>query len=812
MTNLVTIYKNFIRLLEEKAAITLGETQHIYRTVAYVLEKEKTEIDNSQFVKDCKTIKSALLLLNEKIDNYKYDLKKLEENITAIAETQLQTSNNLHLEYILKLDCMQNRSFSISEKLEYLYRAYENLIAQYNSQYLPMPSISKRMKTSNLMLFFNQELNEAQGILLKNFFLLDEKEKDNIFSTWVFSGYEHIKEIDYRDDTNNTFISLSFWFYEKQIFYPIAFHEIVHSIYMNRNHHDKIKKIKLSHTEKENIANKLLLSPNSTFSSSMLYIIYQDIVADFCAYALSGDSYIFAFFFTGFMQNIHKNFYLDVQVGSAKEQKYPKEEDIRCLNQHDNLTLLEWSSLTSRKEDNFMSFYVRLKLLLELRKRVKKSSAFDNEIEGIKDILNLIYPDSSFKKSYNTFENIFTSFQKQNNQYKYEKHFVQLLTSLFSETVFSQKKLHKKVKDTLSVSNKLFKKNKGFFNCIEHNYSSNNKYYNNLSTQYDLYWKQRFNQVNTDNNSLGLGRLLRLYNLTKLGIINSTKNGLNLDTRIYELVFFKFYNKSKNPFIEYFEENSNYLSTDKLNNGQVSYAFGPYDIALLSQNTTAEIDNYLNKLSQDKKNFFTERHALFLLDKIPSKSSTHVGMSEYQVDLVISIDAKDELSKNTVVLYRNLSNSLSNCQFFEQAKIFASMGNESFIIFIQNISFNDINKFSDRIYEIEKIKNISTTVLIKEKATFSNIKVENRSIILLCKLKKSTSYKNTYDNIKKNISKIENSHKYKLYKKYGTYDLIITFENDTTMEDIKYLIDQIQDNVSDIQLELQSLQDLDTQV
>lgn len=99
------------------------------------------------------------------------------------------------------------------------------IIINYQYPYIPTPNINKRIKTSNLTLYFNKILN-VKLETMKHFFGLTKNDKIQIFSTWNFYENEHLKDID---STNNEYISFSFWFFEKQIFYPIAYHEILFS-------------------------------------------------------------------------------------------------------------------------------------------------------------------------------------------------------------------------------------------------------------------------------------------------------------------------------------------------------------------------------------------------------------------------------------------------------------------------------------------------------------------------------------------------------------------------------------------------------
>ncbi len=827
MENIKEVYQNIIELLDEKATITLGEVRHIRRAVDYIRSKEEDESTQQQselpqFIKDCILIRDSLKSLAKKIKDYRDDLKVVNEEI--LKNNQPLIADNMHLQLLLKLDCMQKRSFSLAEKLEYLYRAYENLIAPYNYLYLPMPSISKRIKTSNLMLFFNSELNKDFQYIKEYFFKIssdDQEKKEKVFSTWNFSSYEHIKEID---DSNRIFVSLSFWFYEKQIFYPIAYHEIAHAIYMDDAYKEKLRGIKLTEEEKTKITQELLQSNEGIFVRSMIYTIYQDIVADFSAYSLSGASYIFALFYTGFMQNIHQNFYRDYYIESEIHQEKVKDEKRKCSEQHKDMTLLDWAHDLNSRNKNFLSFYIRLKLLIKLHTGYfaqNRQEPFYDHIQGISSILDLIYPDKDFKKQYNTFENILTSYEPQKYQYDYMKNFTLLLLRLLDDVVFKDKKLHDRVSETIIKAKEKFNENITFKEIVQPMFTKGadetgggSSIYEKFDSQYDLYWERRFRRVKSKE-KIFLGRLLRLYNLTKLNIIKSSSR--ELGDVIYELIFIKFHQKP-NPLLTYMqgefwidsgqtEQSGNKKSYDKqLSDARFTYAFGAYDNLILSKNKTNQIDRFLHQQSKNST-FFTERHTLYLLDEIPQKEDQTASF-----DLCLSIDFKQELSHiNSDRDYNELVQKVNAIKAsFSNIKIFASMGNENYIVYIRDIMLNEIDDVTTNFYQLPSIKNISTTILLNENARRDkeNIKMAGRTFVILCKLKKNDK---DYDETLASISKKIDIYKTKspgakaiMFKKYGIFDLLITFEGEINLGNVESLIGEIDEYVSDVQFELQN--------
>jgi len=297
-----------------------------------------------------------------------------------------------------------------------------------------------------------------------------------------------------------------------------------------------------------------------------------------------------------------------------------------------------------------------------------------------------------------------------------------------------------------------------------------------------------------------LGRWLRLYNLSKLGIEPESKN---LDEVIYELTFMKFYTKV-NPFVIYTkcDLNKKIDSNKILQEKTVSYAFGPYDIAILSKNTTNEIDTFLSNIKNDFT-FFTERHALFLLDII-GEVNPKVNNC---FDLCISIDVKNEFSQKTDNFFKEFKESIKDLRDnFKSAKIFVSMGNENYIVYIQNITIDKIDTITLKLYENEHIKSISTTVLLNNnyKNQMENLEISNRNIILLCKVKKNGR---SHSQALKEIEKVFEGDKFKnvkVYKKYGVYDLLILFDDGASLQKVYDLIKKINKYVYDIQFEFQN--------
>jgi hypothetical protein len=292
---------------------------------------------------------------------------------------------------------------------------------------------------------------------------------------------------------------------------------------------------------------------------------------------------------------------------------------------------------------------------------------------------------------------------------------------------------------------------------------------------------------------------LRLYNLINLEIISDTED-IDLKDIIFELIFFKFYNNDESSYIK-FQEDTNFFSDNF--DGRITHAFGPYDIVSLSQKTTSNVDKWLKELNEKNKNiFFTERHALFLVKEIFGKDG---AKNNRYFDLSISIDSVNEFQKDKFkLLFKEIKNGLNELKtIFNNAKIFASLGNENFIVYVEGIRLCDIEGLTKKYYESNRVKNINTTILLNKKGAIFSLEKENR-IVLLCKLKKDIKnqqeilieIKNLLDGINVDIE---------LYKIYGIFDLKIVIKSSKDiLKDINVIINSINNNLSDIQVELQN--------
>lgn len=121
MKEIQLVFKNFNRLLNEKNKITIAEAEHIQRSIKFI--KNDSE-EASQFYKDSQIIYDGLHTLIEKLNYHEADIEKKLNKINLLNTF----SGNQHLECMIMLDCMQSRSYSFAEKLEYLHDAYKNLI------------------------------------------------------------------------------------------------------------------------------------------------------------------------------------------------------------------------------------------------------------------------------------------------------------------------------------------------------------------------------------------------------------------------------------------------------------------------------------------------------------------------------------------------------------------------------------------------------------------------------------------------------------------------------------------------------------
>ena len=821
---------NMIRFLDEKNELLLGESLHIKRSIKFI----KGDVDDNQFEKECEIIIKGLSKLIEKLDDHRKDIKNEIVEIERLISSQL---THEYLEKILLYDCMRERGYSFAYKLEYFYRAYENLINSHRYLYIPTPSISRRVKTSNLMLYFNQQLNQEYWYLHKSFFNIEEKDnedKSRIISTWSFSPVEHLKIFD---ETDNQYVSFSFWFFEKQHFAPIAFHEVAHALFTNKNN----KNFKLGDNAAKLITNQLFIAKTKdSFHSAMVHTIYQDIIADLSAYIITGESYVHALFYTGFMRGIHKNFYKDIEEESLKNEISIKDNHRKCINRHKNLTLLAWRNI----DKDFISFFVRLKILINLHKEIILEEGLEVPIElrGIENIINSIYPENS-NQNIRTFEDIVAVSSRHRSDYLHEKNFVLLAAHLLQMELFSRKDIIPKVKRLRKERKNDFTKTK-IIEFLKNDTIATpsissivNKSKNQIASYYDLIWKIRFELVlDNPREAIPSGRIMRLNNLCKLGIFDS-KEFLpkNIDDVIYELILFKF-NSNVNPMIS-FKKGFKKLCDSFLSN-KVSYAFGPYDIVCIGKETTSDVDKKLKIIDKDLI-FFTERHALYKLKNYNSSLKEKNGRYFHRsgklkyFDLSVAVSMKKDFIANSDAYispegnldreksgkgdfkedFKILQQSIQKLDaLYNKAELFISMGNENFLIYFYGISSDNIDKISHEFYSNRKVyREVYSTILLNENSIEQDtlifkkdITFNNTSLVLLCKLKELYYLDeiNIEDKIKILMSEFFTSTK--LYKLFGIFDYKIVIEHeDDIMNKLSKFIEKTEDIFMDTQLEYQ---------
>jgi len=799
------VLHNIIRFLEEKNDLLLGETRHIKRSLNTIINNEE-QATSTQFNDDCEVLLAGIKSLIDKLEEH---AKAIDNEITIIrlSKSNSDIYGNQYLEKILLFDCMRERGYSFANKLEYFYRAYENLISSHRDLYIPTPSISRRVKTSNLMLYFNKTINKEYQYLSDNFFKIkfkDNQEKPKIISTWSFSPTEHLKTFD---NLNNQYISFSFWFFEKQYFYPIAFHEIAHALYTHNNNNN----FKLDSQKAVEITNKLYFSNGEkSFHLGMVHTIYQDIIADLSAYVISGESYIHALFYTGFMRGINRNFYKDLDEESLISGNEVEDSKRTCLEKEKNMTLLTWRNI----DDDFISFFVRIQILIKMHKKIISSDNITIELQGILDILEIVYP--KHKKNYDTFEDIVSITESHKRDYTREKSFVLLASHLFNNVIFSNSALVDSIIRLRHDKNETSKDALSFLQKEVLDKYLEEKVFipkNTINSYYDLVWMIRFSLI--DHKSIPSGRVMRLNNIYQLGIFENSLEPIDLRHVIYELIFFKF-NKHKNPLPEFKNNFNNLKDIDWVS--KVNYAFGPYDMVCLSKKTTSCIDEKLEKFDKENK-FFTERHALYKLENYVGCNKGSGQNKPRYIDLIVTVSMKKEFiansKKNNNSGHNDDFESLRKCilgctEHYNTARLFISMGNENFLIYFQGIYSNDINNITKSFYEYRTLfRSIYSTILLNQRSVdnqqnkfHKDIGFEGGNIILLCKLRNLYTLEiEVGKEIKAKMAKFNLG---TLYKLYGVFDYKIVINN---KEDIfnkisDFLVDS-ENLFADTQLEYQ---------
>lgn len=849
---------NVVSFLHERSSLTLGETEHIWRTIRGAkwtpdLQNHGSSQDKSPFYTTCQTIESGLSNLHKKVKLHKKTIESEKEEIKEVLNESIANQNKSiqYLEKIVLFDCLQQRSIFLAEKLSYFYRAYKNLVEKHGYIHIPLPDVSRRVKTSNLMLFFDQKLlKSGYEILEKHFFKIEQQVQERAFdpgimSTWDFSASEHIKQLD----DSNIYVSFSFWFFEKQYFYPIGYHELSHYLYYNSEN-----QLRPSGKEKTKIrdfiSKKVFLYPEAKDEHEAFFIaIYQDTIADIAAYAIAGESYIHALFYQGFLRDIHKNFYQDIEENAILKGEGVRDGERECIKRHENLSILSWQNISR----DSISLFVRLKILLKMHRELSGEAA-SRELIGIKLIIDMVYSENLKNEGYPTgFEKITQINEKFYNEYRAERAQMLLVWALLDDLIFPQGKLKKDIKKRVEATSDESRRIRGGSEILEVPYiksligsrdNKNEKWEARkgmVSTYFDFVWQNRFYLLeenlylsNQNEKKIYSGRLWRAKNLYELGVLGKQDfedkaRFLGFDNVIHELILFKFKDIKRMPCPKEELESKDWFGSTKdpdIKLCSVSYACGPYNYAVLTKSSTQKVDKYLSELdkpmteSRKDKNFlyFTERHALLLLRKHEGNNKDDNLLS--CVDFIVFITTNNPFSTGKV------SNSISNtleklsevfCQKnikndYKEINIYASMGNENLVVYIFGISPHKIDKIIDTIYEAGEYIDESYSMITFNKNILSsenNLFVEtdmeslNADILLLCSVK----------NRQKVIQKIDKIIERALgdlgeiYRLFGVFDYKIRIDNN--VQDVfnrihRFIVAMQQSSIfNDVQIEFQ---------
>lgn len=755
MENVRLVLLTMTKLLEEKNNIIIAEAEHIKRSLHYV--KDRLPTSNNRFEKDCGILVEGLDAFIKKLFKY---TEQVKENIIKIKQHNTIAQTNQHLECLILLDCMQSRSLRFAEDLEYLHMSYKNLIDSYQHLYIPTPNINRRIKTSNLILYFNKMLNDKLEYFTK-FFEVDSEAKKvkNIFSTWTFAGGDQLKDIE--TQTNSEYISFGFWFYEQHIFYPIAFHEIAHAVYKT----SKANPYKLSKEKENEIAKQLLYRK----SKSYLFSFNEEIIADIAAYSLSGESYIHALFYTGFFENMHEIFYDDLTEQSIENGEIIDDEEKMCQKRHENLKLLAW-----KVTNNFTQFFVRLKVLIAFHEEINDDKSSDR-ISGIKNILDFIYPEDD-NGNISTLRDILATKEKNRKEYNFQRSFTLLLAKEFEKLILGQEKLIESVKKNLKKSSEDFKEVENLlYNKInEIDQIGETK---GCCSLYDFSWRYRYEKYKNclqggDGKNIYSGRILRLYNLYDLKLVAIKGEDVNFKNCIWELTMYKF---SSMAFLEKIPKSA-YCT------------FGSYHLASLEKINTSENDKKLRKKSDIY--YFTERHALFEL-----KSYDGGGQENNSFSLVLFIDGiihEDTDNEGVKEEFNKFCLEVENFkENYYKAQIFKSMGNEDFVVYYSGISFDEIQNIIKKTKESNFITRADSTILFKKDEN-----LEFKNIVLLISRKNRENEQNFLDLMR------DNEEMQEIYKLEGVFDYKVIIK-EITSEKLREIIESLKDMVDDIQIEYQ---------
>jgi len=845
--NIKRVLLNMATFLKERAEMLEAEAGNLKRCVCYTendgicLNDTTTNQGEtkSDFQRAVETVSVGIDNLIIMINGY---LKNVENVINDI-EGVTKVNSSLLIEHILLIDCMRERTHSLAEKLEYFHVAYENLVSGYNFLHLPIPTISRRVKASNLMLYLDKKITENYAKLKKDIFGIESNDSDNekVFSTWNFSAHDHIKKID---DSGNTYISFNFWLLEKQYFYPIAYHEIGHSLYRTliKCNVDP-NNVLLGRDAMSKIISKLYIArktegKNKGLTMPLVPLIYQDIICDLSAYALTGSAYIFSLFYTGFIRGLHKNFYKDLTQESLILEKDFSVKDRECKERHENLTLLTWTNV----DIDMISFFVRLHILIDLHEEIFGPLQSDDHLKAIRDVLDVVYhrPGQHNTENFTTFANVVSASDELKRQYNLEKSFVMLAYLLLKEEI-NKRRVIDIVKQYRFEKKKRFKQKYEKFKEVfleilyvdkADDYDIFEKY--DPGSYFEYIWALRYDQIvkklsknkSIDFSKLYSGRLMRCKNLQEIGLLNPD-SAFSLDSVIYELVFFKFRDNSR-KLIEF---KSNEFDGNNINEvfdeeGRVTYAFGPYDLVYIGKKTTREIDSLLREIDKNENinPYFTERHALYMLrDKEGDVNS------DFPLDLMIMYSSPYDFAniKHTRTEFNEIEElTLNSCKkYYKNAKIFSSMGNENFLIYFEGLSSYNLKKITDMFIADSALKgNTYSTVLLnkninKNMESRKNGKSVKTILTLLYKYKrklpdnpddKDQNDSKIIDFEKKIWSCLEDNKKLQFdsaYRLLGIFDGKILLEVESEFSPINdqvyNLVECISNYFSDLQIEYQ---------
>jgi len=791
------LLKDIIIYLLNKLFILEKEVYNLKWSLEYVISiEEQNENKESQFYKDCLFLRNSIDnndINNNKDSNELSLLAKINEIKKVLLDNEYLNSLSIY-ELILLLDCIHQRiNTTLLQKFEYLHRAYENLVLSYNTLYMPNPSISKLAKTSNLMLYFNNRLNEISGKLQK---IINNKiNKKEVFSTWNFISADHISNHDSKD-----FIPLefSFWLYEIPIFHSIAIHEIYHKYYFD----DERLKFNLSEDLEffskeisEPIKNKL------NISNDFIISLYQEILSDLHAFMFAKENYIYVLFLTGFAFKLYNKFYKKLNINENITH-----EERCCKNRHNNHSIFGMQFTADE-----IAFIIRIRFLLDFIERFSEENIQSREkIKEIKKIIDFIMPSSLKQdtKILNDFDNLLSNFVQYNDyrQYKTGIEFIFITFKQFFEKKNIYSELEKRYRIINSenencnfIMQELFSRYINLVNNLDKLILKfNNKEESIANINYIL--QEKFRKLNIE-------KLLQNLSKSKEKEFNysfsyeESDNEINTSL-IYYLTFIKLSKMEQKEVL-------NLFLTGRFNN--FKYSFGPFDLVQLVEKKHSFLKNLEKQFEENK--FFIDNHSLILINTI-NPEIKQIEDNKKIFDIIFSIDVKNAFAeeKNEEKVYLEIIKILeSYIKKRYYCEIYFSMGNENIVVFIYNIEFDNIENIIDKFHRLNNITNISSTILLNENVkNDKSCHLELENIVILLKLRTGTLSDN-YIQLKQKITVLNELWKEKypkkgdeknirVFKKLGVYDAKIIISK-INIKDLETLITEISNLTLDIQVE-----------